>query len=187
MNEQTLNEIKRNYKERIDTKKRYQELIEHIKLLEENMYVIKYLSLCKEKEELEFSEKSLDKDDSEILESIINKYKRKIKETNGIYVYIGSYYTSIESDIVHGPSACRVKKGDEKAEYNIYKDIENEEEIEIMIDKCAEFENNNIVIFPNTHFTEEYYYEIQNEFFCDAVNTGQKEAVDKILKKVKKD
>ena len=131
-------------------------------------------------------EHKIQEKDVKIIESIFYKYQNQIKETNNIYIYLGTFKLSDEYDIVHGPSDERVNYDDSKAQYRIYINLENGMEKEIKIDKCEQFERENKIIFPNTSINRGYYYELQKEFINDIIIDGQDRAVERILKKVKK-
>ena len=62
----------------------------------------------------------------DIIASIYSKYLYLIKEddTNGLYVYLGTYKYNDEVDIVHGSRDYRVPYDSEDADYRVYQNIE---------------------------------------------------------------
>ncbi len=124
-------------------------------------------------------------DDDQIVSSIYNKYIYLIQEdeTNGIYVYLGTFRYSDEIDIVHSSCDIRVKYDDKRADYRLYKNIEQVFAKKININDCKSFERENIILNPNSYYKEKEYYNIQKEFFITAVKKGQEAARRRILKK----
>ena len=109
-----------------------------------------------------------------------------IDDTNEIYVCLGTFMLDNICDIVNGPSDIRLDRDDSRAEYRIYRNIENNYSEQIPIRKCEEFEKTHKVIIPNTTSIERYYYELQKEFITLAVTEGQEKACKKILNRNKK-
>lgn len=149
--------------------------------------VIEYLNIKGIKEEI----KDIC-DDWYFIKNILKEYK--IKETNNIYVLIGTYYTDCyinyqdtqyyEKEV---PFDC------EYAEYRIYKNIENEickkaylsEEFfgypKILVN---EFEQNNIILNPyNSNKNNEIYEQIKKDFFTETMKNGQTKAKKILIKK----
>lgn len=186
MNKEIIELIKKEYQKRIDDKKRLENMMIRKQELEQDLKVQEYLKLNQLIKESGCEQKIQEKDDK-IIESIFYKYQNQIKETNNIYIYLGTFKLSDEYDIVHGPSDERVNYDDSKAQYRIYINLENGMEKEIKIDKCEQFERENKIIFPNTSISNRrFYYELQKEFINDIIIDGQDRAVERILKKVKK-
>ena len=100
------------------------------------------------------------------------------KDTNGIYVYKGTYMVDNCCDIVHGPSDIRVERDYPFATHRNYWDIEQAYAIEVPIKKCDEFEKTHDVIYLSSN-----YHSIRQEFIEEALEHGQEEAVNKIKKK----
>lgn len=100
------------------------------------------------------------------------------KDTNGIYVYKGTYMVDNCCDIVHGPSDIRVERDYPFATHRDYWDIEQHYAIEVPIKKCDEFERTHDVIYLSSN-----YHSIRQEFIEEALEHGQEEAVNKIKKK----
>ena len=117
-----------------------------------------------------------------IILSTYDKYAVNINEedTNGIYVYIGSYrpsdftYEEIEDG---APFEVLTDYDDPRATDSRYYNLEGIWCKTIKIDECDEFERTHTVIFVDD------FYELQNEFIMTAVKESQEQAVSKILKK----
>ena len=108
-----------------------------------------------------------------------------MKTTNEIYLCMGTFMMNNICDIEHGSSDIRLNRDDPRAEYRIYRNIEDEFSRLIPIHKCEEFERNHKVIIPKTIYTERYYYELQREFIRIAISEGQEIACKKILERRK--
>ena len=84
-------------------------------------------------------------------------------------------------EIVQGSTDYRIFKNYEKADYILYRELETDDDIQVPVTLRHEFEQNHIVIFPNTSLTERYYYNLKEQFISNCVLYGPKEAVAKIL------
>jgi len=126
--------------------------------------------------------------DAKLIDKIYYHYLYKIKEeeTNGIYVYLGTYRYSDYCDIVHSSSDERVDDDSPCANYRLYQDIEQYYGVEIPISKSKEFEDTHTIINPKTQWKQRVYYDIQREFFTTAVKTSQESAKKRILRKYPK-
>lgn len=184
MNEEILNAIKKDYNDRKNKKDRTIKIKKRILELEKHKVVKEYLMLLDELNELDDS--ILNEKENSVISTILYRYIRKIDETNGIYIYLGTYKNSCFCDIEHGSGVDRVNRYDSKAEFCIYRDLEQADCVEIPINDCDEFENTHRIIYPNTFLEESYYYRLQVEFIRDAMEYGQEEAVAKVLKKCSK-
>lgn len=184
MKEEILEQIKKEYKELKETKKELESKKSRIKELEENEFVKEYLKLYHELYELSIKKDMYLPEDT-LFRSVIDKNTKDIKETNKIYVYIGTYKDSCEIDIMC-PRDEKVKYSDKRAKFRIYRDLEKiNEEIIIPIKECKDFERNNTVIILKTSLPELKIYDVQEEFLKDAIETNQQEAVQRVLKKYK--
>lgn len=184
MEEEILKQIKKEYKKEKKEKERCQSIQDRIDELKENPYVQEYLTLINKSKEIDM-DYLLDKTEQQMIMSAFNQRIYEIKETNKIYVYLGTYQRGIGCDIEHGVNDYRVFRYDEKADYVEYRDLESRCSIEIPINDAFAFEKNNHIIIPDTFLTENYYYRLQECFIEDLVKNGQKKAVCKILKKCK--
>jgi len=183
MEQEILDEIKNNYNESLERKKYISGLIDKINKLEENDIVKKYIELMIEYESLK-DDKIISQSDQSIFDSICRSYICEIKETNGIYVCLGTFMSDDSVDIVHSSADIRVSRDDPRAEYRIYRNIEDGNTKYISIKNCEMFEKTHDIIILNTNiFTDIYYYKLQKEFFSLAVTFGQEEAKRKILEK----
>jgi len=117
-----------------------------------------------------------------IIISTYDKYAVYINEedTNGIYVYIGSYrpsdftYEEIEDG---APFEVLVDYDDPRATDRRYYNLEGVWCETISVSESDEFEKTHTVIFVDD------FYEVQNEFIMTAVKENQEKAVSKVLKK----
>lgn len=182
MEQEILQKIKDDYERRKQERTNLQNLMQEIKNLEETETVKKYLSLTEKLDSIKFK-KNLLVSDMELLDLSFRSYCYSIRSTNNIYVCLGTFMLDSCCDIVHGPSDIRLKYDDPRAEYRIYRNIEDGYSKQIPIRKCALFELNNKVIFPQTSKTDKFYYELQREFISTMIKHGQEEACKRILTK----
>lgn len=185
MKEEILRQMKDRLKQEKVRNETHNLKVKKIKELEQDPRVKEYLKLI---EMNPSSLKLIDCSDEEIINSIYRKYLPEIKEneTNGIFVYIGTYRYSHELDLIHGSTDDRVDYNDPKANYRIYFDIEQLFSNTISITDCEQFEKEHIVIYPQTYLKEKEYYKIQKQFFIKAVLTNQESAKKLILGKYSK-
>ena len=181
MEELILQALKKEYIEKQEEQKTLKRMYERLLELKSNEAVKEYLSLKENLEKINL-DKIIEATTENIFSSIYHKYLNQISKTNQIYVYLGTYTNSIENDIIHGTPDIRVKRNDKRAKYCLYQDLEKTEPIKISIDKTKQFEEVNVVIFPNKYLTENYYYELQKEFFYTCITTNQEEALKKVRK-----
>lgn len=180
MENKILNEIREKYNNKLQVLKKYEILAKRIKELEENETVKEYLELIKLLEEHE-GKRFSGYTEEKLMEFTFNSMLSQIKETNNIYVCMGTYMLSNEHDIEHGPRDIRLNRDDEKAQYRIYKNIETYDSESISIKKCDEFERTHKIIYPRTALTDEFFYAIQHDFFIISIKESQEAACNKIL------
>ena len=145
MKEEILERIKMDYHEMKSKKEKYQKIRKRIQELEQNELVKEYLQLLSQTESYDY-ERIVDLSKEKMYDRAFRNHLTSIKETNGIYVYLGSFIYSIECDIEHGANDYRVKRNDPNANYWLYQDIERYDSIEIPIKKYEDFEKNHQVI-----------------------------------------
>ena len=117
-----------------------------------------------------------------IIISTYDKYATHInkEDTNGIYVYMGTYrpsdftYEEIEDG---APFEVLVDYNDPRATDRRYYNLEGIWCETVSIEESDEFEKTHTVIFVDD------FYELQSEFIMTAVKESQEQAVSKILKK----
>lgn len=182
MKQEILQAIKNDYLAKMKTKTNTIELLKKIEELEQNEIVKEYLNLTEQLKSIDYQE-IIGRSNEDIMESAFRNHMYSIKETNGIYVCLGTFMMNNTYDIEHGPSDYRLKRDDPRAEYRIYKDIEKTDSIQIPINKCEKFESTHKVIIPKTSLTEKYYYELQREFIKTAVKHDQEKACQRVLRK----
>ena len=180
MKDSTLLEIKNQILKEKQDIIAYNKTVKRIKRLLEIKQVKEYLELTNtEPEKLDFKEIDEDK----IIKRISDRFVWNIKEneTNGIFVYRGTFEAGYDYDIVHGPSDRRVPRDSPFATHRDYWDLEQHYPFEVPIKKCEEFEKSHIVIFTSGN-----YYRIRQEFITEALKNGQEKAVKTIIKRYKK-
>lgn len=184
MEEQILNQMKESYKAKKEEQDNLKKVTKRLLELEEIAEVKEYIKL---KDAIkDYNNKLLSCTNDELIFSAYYRHIHKIKETNGIYVCVGTFKTNHTVDIEHGSNDYRLLRSDSKAEYRLYQNIENSNDLKrIPIRKCNEFEQNNQVIIAPYLNGDYYYHNIQSEFFKDCILENQEVAVAKILKKKK--
>lgn len=163
----------------------YNKKVKRIRKLQKDAKVKEYMQLT----DFSYDDLKLIKvTDSEIIDSFYRRHLYKIKEneTNGLYVYLGTYQNSHEIDIVHGGNDIRVNYDSKKADYRIYQDIEQSFSEIIHISKCEQFEKDHTIINPKMYLGKNTFYDIQKEFFVRAVKVNQESAKKLVLKKYNK-
>lgn len=182
MKEELLVKIKEDL---ANEKKRLEEETERnkrIKILMSDRNVIEFLNLTGLKYDVGSTRKKATND---IIESMYYKYLHQIKEseTNGIYVYMGTYRYSDEIDIIHGSYDVRVPYDSIDADYRLYRNIEKTCKEKVLIRNCALFENTNTIINRKVAFDDTNFYEIQKDFFIRSIKDSQEAAKRMILRK----
>lgn len=176
MKEEVLNLIKDEINKAKQDRENYLMLLHKIHELEQDEKIKEYLNLRKQFQILQHKD-TINKSDDEIMYDIFNKYRNIITETNQIYVYTGTFTVS-ESEI---PYEIMVQRNDIRGIYRKYKDIENGYTQIVNIEDSIEFENNNIVLFPNTGLLISYYDKVREEYIKLVVTEGQEKAYQRIL------
>lgn len=184
MKEELLTQLKQELQNRKIENQEHNTKIKRMKELEKNPNVKEYINLIKI---LEDDLNLINISDKKLILSYYSYYLREIREddTNKIYVYLGTFEYNNEIDIVHGSRDFRVKDDSEDADYKVYRNIESDYSMDIPIEKCEEFEKNNIIIRPKTYLNGKEYYNIRDDFFIKAIKTNQEIAKKMILKKYK--
>ncbi len=154
-----------------------------IRELETNESVKEYIKLRGIDTLADFTESTTD--ERTLASEIYYRYIYRIdkEDTNGIYVYLGTYRESYESDIVHCNGDIKIGYNNPNAEYRLYQDLEQHNVITVPIKDCEEFEKSNKVIFPKGYNLCKRYYEIQKDFFTEAITSSEEEACKLILRK----
>lgn len=126
-------------------------------------------------------------DERTLASEIYYRYIHRIdkEDTNGIFVCLGTYKESYESDVVHCNGDIRVGYHNPDAKYRLYQDLEQHSVITVPIKACEEFEKSHIVIFPKGYNLCKKYYEMQKEFFAEAITNTEEEACELLLRKYK--
>lgn len=185
MEQKILNKIKKSYEDGLKRKKHYSEILKEVKELEQAENVKRYIELKNRLEQVNY-EKIIGETEEQILERAFNSWTYAIQKTNEIYLCMGTFMIDSICDIVHGPSDIRLTRNDPRAEYRIYRNIEDGYPRQIPIRKCEEFEQIHKIIFPKIDYlANKYFYELQREFFSISITEGQEKACSKILSKTK--
>lgn len=175
MNSNELNEFKQQYQ----TVSRKKDIMNSLRIkkeeLEKNDVVKLYCQILNEMAELN--------DDINYEQNILDNAiaNSNIKNTNGIYVYFGSFYKNIFNQEIP------VDHMDHTAQYSVYMDIEKVYSsacITIPIESCESFERDNVILFPKDVYSERWilYERIRRMFFETCVVEGQEKAIEKVLK-----
>ena len=169
-----LEKEKEKLREEIEKNKRIKELMNDKNIKE-------FLDLTGLKYEVKSTKRKATND---IIESMYYRYLYQIgeDETNGLYVYMGTYRYTDEIDIVHGAHDIRVPYDSIDANYRVYRNIEKTSSEQVLIRHCDEFENANTIINPKVAFNEKTFYEIQREFFIRAIKDSQESAKKMVLR-----
>lgn len=175
-----LNEIRDKYNKQLEDVKKYDIIAKRVSELLENDTVKEYLELVKIMKEQE-CKRNQECSENDLINNSFYSTLYEIEETNNIYVYLGTYVSSRECDIVHGNSDIRLGREDPRADYSIYQNVESSDSVTIYINKRDEFEKTHTVIYPKTMLTESFFYAIQTEFFKVAVRESQEAACERIL------
>ena len=122
MREELLRQLKKELEDRKKENTLYNEKVKKIRELQRDSKVNEYLQLTglisPELKQLKIS-------DEKLILSFYRQYLSEIKEgeTNGIFVYMGTYQNSNEIDIIHGSHDLRVDYHSSDADYREYREI----------------------------------------------------------------
>ena len=187
MKPEMLEKIKRDY---FKLEKEYQtknSKMTRLKELEQHPLIQEYLTLQQDLEKNTL-QKATEEHCSDFVSEAYAMNSHHIKETNSIFVYLGTYKNNESRDILRGPESTRVKYNDPEAEYRVYVDLEKQsyDALEIPLQNCAFFEQTHRIIFPKSYNTVREFFNLQNTFLLDAIELGQEEAIERVLAKSKK-
>lgn len=179
-------ELKEEQKAQKEAKVLLQDLKEKRKEQEQKPEVQEYLQLRKQIKEVTEKANAGVETDQTFFDTLTQYYFYGEEETNGIYVYMGTFCNKNESDIVHGSHVMQIPRNSYKNfGWNEYKDIEKhyaEASIEIPRRETEKFEEENIVLFPEMQSdAQELYGLVQRMFFQYVIELGQEEAVTRII------
>lgn len=163
----------------------YNRKVKRLRELENDVNVQEFLKLTN----LEYESLSLKRVSSEsLIESVFYHHLHEIdeKDTNGIYVYLGTYKYTDEIDIVHSPHDIRVPYDSPVADYRVYQNIEECSSKQIPILKCEQFEKEHTILNPKVPITSKGFYDIQKDFFIRAIKVNQESAKKMVLRKYRR-
>lgn len=184
MTNEEKEKIRIKYEHLLEIKKEILKNKDEIEMLEQDPTVRRYLEL---KEILESDRcydyfKVVHLSNEMILEEAIKSVR--ISSTNGIFICSGTYKNG---DIGSDFNDYIVSHDAPDADFRKYINIELPEYDSnliqlIPISECAEFEQNNIVLYPPKEFNSpQYYSKIRMMYFNTAVKYGCEKAVEKVL------
>lgn len=186
MKPEVLEKIKRDYLNIQDEYKTYYRRVQRLEMLEQHPLVQEYLQL---KEELATSSiaKTIRESRLDSAARAFAAHAGSIKVTNYIFVCLGTYIDSAKYDNPGGSGNYQVEYNHLDAEYRIYADIEKPifHSIKIPISFCSEFEKTHRIIYLKKFYSECEFYDLQDQFFLDAIEVGQEEAIKRVLAKSK--
>lgn len=183
MEQEILNKIKNDYLKLKEEREKLSKLSVELDELMQKEDVIRYLRVLEELENIDSDLQS--KTDKDLINKAYSRNSSSNKKTNEIYLCLGTFISSTESDIEHGSNDIRVRYDDPRAEYRTYIDIENEFNcVNISIKDCSQFEKMHKIIYPkNFLFAMQEYYKIREEFITNSVLYSQESAIAKIMTK----
>ena len=128
-------------------------------------------------------------DTDDVIKIVLSNFN--VTETNGIYVCTSAYFEDwrvcYEDTMIFN---VRVKAGSPKAEFRLYRDIEDESQVLAVKGKSNEypsfydFEKSNIVLNPYDDIDDENGYdEVRNFFFKKCIDYSQATSKKLVLEK----
>lgn len=163
----------------------YNRRIRRIRELENDGNVQEFLKLTN----LEYESLLIKRISSDsLIEEVFYHHLHEIeeKDTNGIYVYLGTYKYTDEIDIVHSSHDISVSYYSPVADYRVYQNIEEWSSKQIPISKCEQFEKVHTILNPKVSITRKGFYEIQKDFFIRAIKVNQESAKKMVLRKYRR-
>ena len=179
MENEILEELRNEYKERQEKRKLLEQKKKRLEFLKNNKLVKEYIAL-----NLELSTMSSWNPSVEDLvhTSFVYKYSDMIKSDNDVFIYLGTYKISYSIDIVHGcENDDLVSRNDIYADYSLYQNIETNKVVRMPIKNRDCFEKEHTVMIPKTFNYNSFFNKVQKEFVMDSINKGQDVALKKVL------
>lgn len=180
MKNDELEELRKYYNKLMESDNRKDEIKKKLAQLQSDPKVIEYIDL---KRELDYfnTHDIIPVNNKKIIERIVDNIS--VTNTTNIYVYMSTYTTNYYNSNAKTSDTKEVLYDSEDASYRSYYNIENPSlsSIDVPINDCSEFENNNIVLFPpkDASFFD-YYKKIRNIYFETAIKNGNEKAVEKV-------
>ena len=118
MREELLKQLKTELENKKLENEKHNQKVKRIRELKSNPNVREYIKLINLVED---DLKQIKSSDEKIISSFYHRYLYQIKkeETNGIYVYLGTYEYNNEVDIIHGSKDFRVNYDSPQANYRL--------------------------------------------------------------------
>lgn len=152
MNDKELKQARKQYQTNLKINKELEEL-------QKTKEVLRYLQLA--------NLPQITKTEEKILIDAFVPIANNTKDSNNIYVFMGSYYKYNDNT-----KEILLRKNDSLSNYNYYWDLETEKCIHVPKEQVEEFEKNNIIIdnkVPkySTSFRDyhENFYKIQSQYY----------------------
>lgn len=181
MKEELLTKIKEELQSEKQKLIDYNNNIKRIRELQNDANVQEFLNLTN----LSYERMSLKKVPSEdLIELIFSSHLYEIDErdSNGIYVYLGTYQYTDEVDIVHAAHDISVPYDSPVADYRVYHNIEQLCSEMIPISECDNFEKTHTIL-NKKRISNKGFYVIQRDFFIRAIKVDQISAKKMVLRK----
>lgn len=179
------NDLKKEQEEIKEARNKLQDLWEEKTKQESNPIVQKYLQVVKEIRKINKVASLEIETEEHFFDTITDEFYRTA-ETNGIYVYIGTYIKSNEIDVANMSDIIKIPRDSFKEKgWNKYKNIElrNATACEkVPREDVKTFEEKNIVLFASEGLAAEDFYDVvKRTFFKYLIEFGQEEAVQKVI------
>ncbi|MDO4962756.1 MAG: hypothetical protein Q4E75_01460 [bacterium] len=114
--------------------------------------------------------------DSRIVNKSFSGLACRTKDSNNIFIYMGSYDKS--------DSICIEQN---KKIYNLYLDLETQVDKKVLLSDVNDFEENNIVVYltdssvyHSDKFYDQLFFDFREKFFENIIKKGQEEVVSEI-------
>lgn len=190
MEQEIIELIKKEYENNKKKKEATIKMINRLNELKQDKNVSEYIELSQTLCGINY-ETVINRTDDTLLYYAFCRYNNKIKESKEIYVCLGTYKYSGETDIIHGGTDDKVSDDDPNANYKKYCNLETEDTIHIPIRKgnlslVEQFENTHTIIFPKTKYPKKYFNELQQEYLKEIITTNEEQAYKKILERTQK-
>ena len=124
MEKEIISLIKKECKRKQAQREHYLEVLKQIEELEANESVRKYIKLKGELEKSNY-QKIINETDEQILYNTFYSHLHMIKNPEDIYICLGTFMMDNICDIEHGPHDIRLQSDDPRAEYRIYRNLED--------------------------------------------------------------
>lgn len=190
MNKTELINARKEYRAKIKDNERLIEIKKELEHLKQNKDVLRYIALSK-------YELIPVKNKDEILYITFEKFGRSTKDSPNIYVFMGSYLYDYSSDVngsnkeLKYPKISSIKNAS-WISYNEYWNLETLKCHQIAKKDIKAFEDNNIVIYNDNSLIsltpieyQNFFYNLQEEYYKLLTITTQEKAIVRLKKRHK--